>query len=329
MTGGALGEPAGGVRVLPAVVGPTAAGKSALALALAECVGAAVVSVDSRQIYRGFDVGTAKPTAAERARVPHFGVDVADPHERWNAARWADACDGWIAECDAAGRAPLLVGGTGLYFRALASPLFAEPEMDPHRRRALAAALAPLATDELRRWTAVLDPRRAHLQRAQLLRSVEVALLTGARISDLHAAHARPARYALRYLVVDPGEGLTARIPARTDAMLAAGWVDEVRALAERVTDDAPAWQASGYGALLAHVRGRLPPDAARARIVIGTRQYAKRQRTWFRHQLPPPAVVRVDPTAPDAAARARAWWRAVARDAGRQLPPEARETAA
>jgi tRNA dimethylallyltransferase len=134
------------------VCGPTAAGKSALALRLAERHGLAIVSADSRQVYRGFDVGTAKPSADERSRVPHFGIDVADPHERYSAARWAESFDAWVAEARAVGRAPLAVGGTGLYLRALAAPLFEEPPLDPTRRAGLEPVLGDLSGDRLRRW---------------------------------------------------------------------------------------------------------------------------------------------------------------------------------
>lgn len=295
---------------VPVVCGPTAAGKSALALRLAASVGAAILSADSRQLYRGFDVGTAKPTADELARVPHYGIDVADPRERWSAARWADDCERWMAASRARGLAPLVVGGTGFYLRALAEPLFAEPPLDPVGRRALEHALAPLATDELRRWVATLDPARAHLQRTQLLRAVEVALLTGERLSAWHARTARPPRHRLRYLVVDPGPVLAERIARRVDAMLAGGWVEEVERLVLELPPDAPAWNASGYGAVRDAVAGRCTLAAARDRIVIETRQYAKRQRTWFRNQVPAASVTLLDPDAPDAAARALAWWR-------------------
>ncbi len=314
---------AGPRRTLAAVVGPTAAGKSALALALADRVGAAVLSADSRQLYRGFDVGTAKPSAAERARAPHFGVDVADPDDRWSAARWADACAVWVAECDRRGLAPLVVGGTGLYVRALAEPLFDEPALDPARRAALAAVLAALPTEALRRWARALDPARAHLQRTQLLRAVEVALHTGERISARLAARARPPRFAVRYLVVDPGPVLAERIAGRVDRMLAAGWLDEVARLAARVPPDAPAWRSTGYDVWRAHLAGALPFAAARERVVVATRQYAKRQRTWFRHQLGGARVVRLDPDAPGALDLALAWWRGDARGARGAAGPD------
>jgi tRNA dimethylallyltransferase len=299
-----------GRTVVRAICGPTAAGKSAIALRLAERFGLAIVAADSRQVYRDFDIGTAKPTASERRRVPHFGIDVAEPTERYSAARWADAFDAWAAQARAAGREPLVVGGTGLYLRALAEPLFAEPPLDASRRQALAAALDTMDTPTLRRWVAALDPERAHLGRTQLLRAIEVAVLTGTRVSALHAAAARDARFRVCHLVVDPGRDvLRARIAARTDAMLDAGWVDEVRALAGSIGADAPAWKSTGYDILRRHVLGELTLDEARERIVIDTRQYAKRQRTWFRHQLADADVVRVDPDAPNADAVATAWW--------------------
>jgi tRNA dimethylallyltransferase len=311
------------MAILRAICGPTAAGKSALALRLAERVGAAILSADSRQLYRDFDVGTAKPSADERALVPHFGVDVAEPTDRWSAARWADACETWIADAAARGCAPLLVGGTGFYLRALAEPLFEEPALDPARREALAVWLERLPLAELRRWVETIDPARAHLQRTQLLRAVEVALLTGRRLSDWHTRTARPPRHTLRYLVVDPGPLLAERIAARTDAMLAAGWVDEVRVLMARVPEEAIAWKASGYEAVRRHVRGELTLAEARELVVIETRQYAKRQRTWFRHQLPPSTVVRVNPDDPEADAIADAWWHGEHEDGPTHLDEE------
>lgn len=294
---------------LAIITGPTAAGKSALALALAERTGALIVSADSRQLYAGFDIGTAKPTREERARVAHAGLDVADPAERWSAARWAEAAAGWIAEAERAGQPVLVVGGTGFYLQALVAPLAAVPALDPGRRAALDNVLGRMSVPELRRWTAALDPARAHLGRTQLLRAIETALLTGQRLSaSFGATPAAPAR-AARYLVVDPGPSLAGRIAARVDAMFAAGWVDEVRALIGTVPAGAVAWNACGYEAVRAHVEGGLSLAAARERVVVATRQYAKRQRTWIRHQWPDAAVTRLDPAAPDALAHAWAWW--------------------
>ena len=295
---------------LAIITGPTAAGKSALALALAERTGATIISADSRQLYRGFDIGTAKPSAAERARVSHRGLDAADPRERWSAARWAVAAAGWIDEARAAGRPVIVVGGTGFYVQALVAPLASTPPLDAARRAALDAVIDTWPTPELRRHAAALDPTRAHLGRAQLKRAIETALLNGTRLSDAFVTSAAVGRWSARYLVVDPGAVLAARIERRVDAMLAAGWVDEVRTLMASTDEDALAWNACGYAALRAHVAGALPLATARDRVVVATRQYAKRQRTWIRHQLPPTTVTRLDPATPDADARVMDWFR-------------------
>ncbi|HEU4565988.1 MAG TPA: tRNA (adenosine(37)-N6)-dimethylallyltransferase MiaA [Gemmatimonadaceae bacterium] len=294
---------------LRVICGPTGAGKSALAMALAERFPLAILSADSRQIYRGFDIGTAKPTAEERRRVPHFGIDVAHPAERYSAAAWAEGARCWVEEARSAGRTPVVVGGTGFYIRALVEPLFAEPHLDPAARRALERELAELATSELARRVRELDPARAHLGRTQLLRAIEVALLTGTPISEWHRRAARGGGVRARYLVVDPGAALRARIEARVHAMLDAGWMAETERLMAAVPEEAPAWNATGYATVRRHARGELSLDAAIERITIDTRQYAKRQRTWFRHQLPEAEVTRIDPTAPHAAESAAAWW--------------------
>jgi tRNA dimethylallyltransferase len=296
------------------ICGPTGAGKSAIALELGDTNNAAIVSADSRQIYRGFDIGTAKPTREERARAPHYGVDVAEPDERYSAARWASEAEDWIACAAKTGKAAAIVGGTGLYIKALVSPLFKSPAVDASQRAELARELEAMPLAELRRWCERLDPPRAHLGRTQLLRAIETALLSGSRISDLHAEHKAAAGVEARdreaaYLIVDPGPGLGSRIETRIDTMLKAGWADEVRELVQAVPPDAPAWKASGYSVMREHVAGDLDLSSARQRIIIETRQYAKRQRTWFRHQLPPTAVTLVNPEDSQARAVVRAWW--------------------
>lgn len=296
---------------LRVVCGPTAAGKTVLAMALAERFGARIVSADSRQIYRGFDIGTAKPTAEERMRVPHAGIDVVDATERYSAAAWAESAEHWLGEIAAAGATPVVVGGTGFYVRALTEPLFEEPMLDARRRHALADVLGTLPTNELRRWCERLDPARAHLGRAQLLRALEVSLLSGVPISAWHARSARLPRVGARYLLVDPGAVLQARIADRVHAMFAAGWPDEVAALATRLPDDAPAWNATGYSTVREYVRGRISRTAAIEHVTTRTRQYAKRQRTWFRNQLPGARVTVLDPTSSDALRLAAAWWSA------------------
>jgi tRNA dimethylallyltransferase len=291
------------------IVGPTAAGKSAIAMWLARHRPLVVISADSRQVYRHFDVGTAKPSPAERASVPHRGVDVAEPSERWSAFRWAADASAWIAETYAVGRTPLVVGGTGLYVRALYDSSFDEPQL-PHAARArLDHYLSTLPVSELRRWCAVLDSPRAHLGRTQLLRAVEVALLSGHRLSDLHVTRRRAPRHVARYLVVDPGRNLGERIASRARTMLKDGWLDEVRRLEATVPIDAPAWNSTGYRAVRALVRGEQTAAAVLERIIVETRQYAKRQRTWFRHQLPEHGVTRIDPTADGWDEAVERWW--------------------
>jgi tRNA dimethylallyltransferase len=294
---------------LRVICGPTAAGKSALALALAERTGATIVSADSRQIYRHFDIGTAKPSREEQQRVSHRGIDLVDPTERFSAAEWAGGAEAWIAEARRDGSTPIVVGGTGFYIRALTTPLFAQPPLDPGRRRALGEWLGSRTTPELRRWCMRLDPPRARFGRAQLLRALEVALLTGVPLSCWQARAARSSTVAARYLLVDPGPALPERIARRAQDMFAAGWAEEVAELIQRVPDDAPAWNATGYAAVREFVCGRVTREAAMERLVIDTRQYAKRQRTWFRHQLPAGEVTTLDPVSPQALSVAAAWW--------------------
>ena len=275
---------------------------------LAEREPTTIISADSRQVYRGFDVGTAKPTAEERARVPHLGIDIAQPTERFSAAAWAGHASAWIEAARQEGREPLIVGGTGLYLRALFEGLFEEPPLDAASRRSLERALATLDIRELRRWATELDPDRSHLGRTQLLRAIEIALLTGRRMSELHRERATATRWRARYLLVDPGPSLAERIAARLDGMLDNGWPREVERLMKTVPATAPAWNATGYDIVRRMQLGELSRDAAREAVLIQTRQYAKRQRTWFRHQLPENAVTRLDPTIPTWQSEAAAW---------------------
>ena len=287
-------EYAGADVTIPVICGPTASGKSAVAVRLAERFDITIISADSRQIYRRFDIGTAKPSPDELRRVPHRGIDVVDPGERYSAAQWAHLGEAAITEALDDGRLPVVVGGTGFYIGALFHPLFDEPELDGARRISLQRELGAMSTEELRRWCRTLDAARAHLGRAQLLRAIEVALLSGARLSDLHVARARPRTFRASYLLLDPGPVLPRRIGERAAAMFDRGWPDEVRALMHDVPDDAPAWGATGYDVVRRFVQGKVDRAAALERVVIDTRQYAKRQRTWFRHQLRNDEVARV-----------------------------------
>jgi tRNA dimethylallyltransferase len=294
---------------IPVICGPTASGKSAIALRLAEALSASIISADSRQVYRGFDLGTAKPAAEDRRRVPHYGVDVVAPDERYAAADWAGSVPAWLDESGGMGRRALIVGGTGFYLRALFAPLFDEPEIDAGRRTSLREVLRHMSSVEVQRWCEAIDPARAVLGRPQHERAIEVALITGRRISDLHRERPRPPTLTARYLVLDPGPSLATAIAERVDAMLGAGWLDEVRVLSGQVDPGARAWTATGYDTLKRVVTGDIGLERGRELVVVATRQYAKRQRTWFRHQLEGESVLRLDPRAPDSFDIALRWF--------------------
>jgi tRNA dimethylallyltransferase len=298
MSSSAASEGAESSLTIPVICGPTASGKSAVAMWLSLRRELVIISADSRQVYRGFDIGTSKPTGEEQRRVPHRGIDVVEPNERYSAAQFCDMARVAIHDALRTSRIPVVVGGTGFYIAALFRPLWAEPPLSNDKREHIQRALAVHETEELRRWCAQLDPARAHLGRAQLLRAIEVALLTGARLSELHVERARAPDFIPSYLLVDPGAELAARIAARAASMLDAGWLDEVRRLIDTVPAEAPAWKATGYEVVRAYVRGEIDRAAALERVIIETRQYAKRQRTWFRHQLEADRVHRLVPTA-------------------------------
>jgi tRNA dimethylallyltransferase len=274
----------------PVLVGPTAVGKTAVAVALAALAPITVLSADARQVYRGLDIGTAKPDRALRARVPHIGLDLVDPGERYSAGRFARDAAGWLAEIRAAGRLPLVVGGTGFYVRALADGLFREPPLDPGRRERLRGWTGRLPAPDLARWAGRLDTRFQAGGRQRAARAVEVALLTGQALSwwQREARETGVMRPWYIHLTL-PREALRRRIADRVDAMLAAGLVDEVRGLLARgVPADAAGLDGVGYREVAAMLTaGELQPAAElREAIAAATRRYAKRQETWFRNQL-------------------------------------------
>jgi len=287
---------------LVCLVGPTASGKTALALELAETIGAEIVSADSRQIYRELDIGTAKPTAAERARVRHHGLDLCAPDESFDVARYRDVASAAIDDVHARGRRVLVVGGTGLYVRALLYGLCPAPPRDARVRAVLAAGAAREGVPALHRRLALVDPaaaRRIHPHDlVRTTRALEVALTSGRRLSDWQAAHGfreRPYDALVIGLAVPPAL-LATRIAARVRAMLARGWLAEIERLrAAGHPADAPVWRTLGYAEMRAVVEGRRDLEDGIAATVLATRRFAKRQRTWFRHE---PAVVWRDPDA-------------------------------
>jgi tRNA dimethylallyltransferase len=281
------------------LTGPTASGKTALAVAVAERIGGEIVSADSRQVYRGMDIGTAKATPGDQARVPHHGLDLVDPDVRYSAGRFARDARRWIGEIRSRGRVPMLVGGTGFFLRALTHPLFQEPPLDPDRRRRLDRYLDGLPDPKLQDWLGVLDPDTARRLaaaggRQRLLRALEVPLLTGRTLSWWHR-HAPPALPPLDagVFVLDlPRTTLYQRINSRVDGMVEAGLVQEVRGLVERGYGAGdPGMTATGYIETLDHLAGRIDLEETKDRIRRATRRYARRQLTWFRNQLPPGAA--------------------------------------
>lgn len=296
-------------RVL-VLTGPTGVGKTRVAVALGRLAPIEVVSADSRQLYRYLNIGTAKPTPEERAAVPHHGLDLVPPTERYSAGRFAAKARPWIAEIGARGNMPVVVGGTGLYLRALFDGLFAEPPLDPERRERLRAALARLGRAGLERWAARLDSgfEAAGAPGQRAARAVEMALLTGRPLSEWRrAAPPPPSGLEPWYAVLAlPRGALAERIAARARAMVAAGLVDEVRRLlAAGVPRGAPGLDAVGYREAVAVVEGRLPEGALADAIAAATRRYARRQETWLRHQLRAPAAQFDAADSPEALARA------------------------
>ncbi len=283
-----------------ALMGPTASGKTAFAIALAERLGGEIVSVDSALVYRGLDIGAAKPDAGERARVAHHLLDLREPWQPYSAAEFARDARAAIDGIVARGRIPILAGGTGLYFRALLEGLSPMPEADPAVRAEIAAEAGRKGWPALHAVLAGVDPvaaariRPGDPQRIQ--RALEVWRLSGTPISRWQALPP-PPRLPLRVLrlVLAPAERamLHARIEARFDAMLAAGFLDEVRCLralpelaAHPAALDLPAIRAVGYRQAWEHLDGRYGAAEFRDRAIFATRQLAKRQLTWLRGEL-------------------------------------------
>lgn len=268
-----------------AVVGPTAAGKSDLAVELALRLGGEVVNADSMQLYRGMDIGTAKPTPAERRSVPHHLLDVWEPREEASVATYQRLAVAEVERLRAAGLVPVLVGGSGLYVHAVLDE-WEIPGTDPGLRRALERRLAEEGPLPLHRELATVDPAAAAAilpgNGRRIVRALEVATLTGRPFAA--ALPARPARPDLVVLGVDRPD-LDERIAARVDRMWRRGLLDEVRRLADRhgLREGRTASRALGYAQVLRLVDGELDAVAAREQTVQATRRFARRQRRWFR----------------------------------------------
>lgn len=287
------------------IVGPTAVGKTAVSLHLAHALGGEIVSADSRQIYRGMDIGTAKATPEERALVPHHLLDVVDPDQVLTLAEYQRLAYAAIADILARGRLPLLVGGTGQYVRAVTEG-WRIPEVAPQRdlRAALEADAAAEGAEALHARLAALDPAAAaridprNVRR--VIRALEVCLVTGRPITALQAKQPPPYRF-VQLGVTRPRAELYARIDARVDRMLEAGLVDEVRRLAEAgYRWDLPAMTGLGYRQIGQYLRGEIALEDAIARIKRGTRRFVQQQYNWFRLHDPAIHWVDVSATSPD-----------------------------
>lgn len=276
------------------LVGTTATGKTSLALRLAPALGAEVVSLDSMNVYRGMDIGTAKPSPEERGEVPHHLIDVVDPAERFDVQRYARAAEEIVGDVDARGRVPLFVGGTGMYLAALLRGLFEGPRSDPEVRADIEARADAEGLEALRDELRGLDPgsaERIHANdRRRIVRALEVHAQTGRTMTELQqqwagAERERFVRREARAVIVGlelPGDVLDARIRERTELMLDGGWPEEAARVHESGLGPS-ASQALGYDTALALARGQVTRDDAAATIALRTRQFARRQRTWYR----------------------------------------------
>jgi tRNA dimethylallyltransferase len=276
-----------------ALMGATGTGKSALAMQWAEQFGTSIISCDSMQLYCRLDIGTAKPTAVERARVPHFMVDCADIGEVYSAARWAEEVRAVIRSENAAGRRPLIVGGTGFYLRALLKGFADIPPEDEAVRARLLLLQQQHGTPHLHAMLDTVDPatavRLAPNDTQRILRALSVQHSSGVALSEWQqrGSAAAPAIDCPVLVLELPREVLRQRLAERFEAMMAAGWLEEVRWLAEQTLPDThPAKRAVGYRQLLAHLNGECTLDQAVQDGITATRRYAKRQQTWFRHQV-------------------------------------------
>ena len=288
------------------IVGPTATGKTRLSVALAQRLGAEIVSCDSMQLYRGMDVGTAKPTAQEMGGVPHHMISCVDPREEFSVSRYVELADRCVQDSFARGKPVIVVGGTGLYVDSLVAGREFAPFPQTGRREALTARAEKEGIEPLMQELRAVDPEAAESihpsNQKRVIRALEVYLETGKTITQHNReTRSRPPKYRPVWIGLDyvNRSALYARIDARVDEMFAQGLVDEVRRLLESgVPERATSMQAIGYKELTAFLRGEGTEDAAREQIKLASRRYAKRQRTWFRRN---PDVRWIDlPDTPD-----------------------------
>jgi tRNA dimethylallyltransferase len=272
------------------VVGPTASGKSALVMALAKALQTEIIACDSTQLYRGVNIGTAKPSVEERQGVVHHLIDVLDASEAATAGGYRDLALAVLADMRKRGRLPILAVGTGLYMRALLEGLADLPLRSEELRKRLRASSRKHGEMHLHRVLQRMDPesaeRIAPTDEQKLIRAIEVCILTRKPISEVHRAGRSPLQgwRVLRVGLMPSRELLLGRIDARTGAMIDGGWLDEVRTLlAAGIAENAKIFDFIGYREMMQVLRGELTMEKARTAIQLATRHYAKRQMTWFR----------------------------------------------
>lgn len=277
---------------LVAIVGPTAVGKTQVSIEVAAALGAEIVSADSRLLYRGMDIGTAKPTAAQRKQVPHHLIDVAEPEEAWNLVRFKRAASQAIAKIQANGRLPLLVGGTGQYVTAILEGWAPPPAAGDESLRRVLESFAELhGPDALHERLKQIDPTSASEIDAanvrRVARALEVFELTGSAASELRDAE--PPDYRILRIGLNlPRDELYRRIDQRIDRMLLAGLVEEVQRLLDRgISPDHPPMSAIGYKQIVAHLRGEISMAVAVQQMRRRSRQFVRRQANWFKANDP------------------------------------------
>jgi len=273
------------------LAGPTACGKSEAAIVLAARIDAELLSMDSMSLYRGMDIGTAKPSPAQRARIPHHLLDLCAPHESFSVAQYLAAASTVASDVISRGRVPLFVGGTGLYLRALLRGVFDGPQIPPNVRKELETELTHVPAELLHERLAAVDPqaaRRIHSNDARrIVRALEVYRATGRPLSELQRQSPLPPQDRPQYVfwLSAPRRWLYDRIDRRVEQMFASGLLDEVRnLLAGPLPLSHTARQALGYKEVIAHLEQGVPLEATIRLIQTRTRQFAKRQHTWFRH---------------------------------------------
>jgi len=272
------------------LTGPTAAGKTGVGLELAEMIGAEIISLDSMAIYRGMDIGTAKPSPDQRQRVPHHLIDIVNPDEEFSLAEYVDAAHSVAAEIKARGKEVLFIGGTSLYLKSLLRGLYTGPPPDWDFRRQVAEEVQRVGVEALHARLAQVDPLSAnklhpHDQR-RIIRALEVYKVTGEPLShrQTHFDEPRSAEDCRVYMLHWPRAELHRRIEARVDRMFERGLVDEVRGLLERYESlSRTASQAVGYREAIAYLQGQRPLEETIEKVKVRTRRFARRQETWFR----------------------------------------------